>query len=317
MKKRYLLAGIGGIAGAAIAYKLLSRASETDWEQFAGSLHHGERSQFAEVDGLRIHYQEFGESTAPTIILIHGFSASTYTWRETAPLLAEKGFRVLVVDLIGFGFSQKPKWLDYTIEMQAEMIVRFMNRLGIGRATLIGSSYGGAVAQSVALDDPERVEKLVLVGTVFNDEVRKMPLTKLVTLPLFGEALTPFLTSSKTYIRARMRHTLATTNHNLIDENRIQSVMRPLQAADAHRSLFRTLRNWNASRLEQNAEFIEHPTLLVWGEDDRVIPLHNGIALHRAIKDSRLVVFKDCGHVPHEEYAEDFVELAGEFCQAR
>jgi pimeloyl-ACP methyl ester carboxylesterase len=311
------LAGVGGLAGAAIAYKLATRASEISWEQFAEVLPHAERSQFVEVDGVKIHYQEFGEASAPPLLMIHGYSASTFSWNNVAPHLAENGFRVFVVDLIGFGFSGKPAWSDYTIDSQARMIIRFMNRLGIGRAKVVGSSYGGAVAAAVALDNPERVEKLILVGAVSNDEVKEAPLFRLATTPFLGEVIAPFLVSSKTYIKARMRNSLAKENHSLIEANRIDGVMRPLQAADAHNSLVKTLRNWHANRIDRDAHLIRQPTLLIWGEDDKVIPIHNGRKLHREITDSRLIVFRRCGHQPHEEYPEDFVDLVTDFCQTK
>ena len=315
MKKRYLLAGIGGLAGAAVAYKLLSRARETDWETAVRQIHHPEKSRFTEVEGLRVHYQEFGETNGEPLVLIHGYSASTFTWSFAAPLLAQKGFRVFAVDLIGFGLSEKPAWNDYTIDSQARTIVGFMNRVGIGRATLVGSSYGGAIALTVALDDPERVEKLVLSGAVCNDEVKTLPLTKLACLPVVGEVMTPLLTGSKTYVRARMRNSLHSANHHLIDDTRLSSVMQPLQAADSHRSLLLTLKNWRASRLEREARNVKHPSLLVWGEEDRTIPLRNGEFLQQQIENSRLVVFKNCGHIPHEEYTSEFVRLVTDFCR--
>jgi pimeloyl-ACP methyl ester carboxylesterase len=316
MKKRYLMAGIGGLAGAAVAYKLISRPRETDWETAAKQIHHPENSRFTEVDGLRIHYQEFGETSGKPLILIHGYSASTYTWSFAAPLFASKGFRVFVVDLIGFGLSEKPAWSDYTIDSQARMIVRFMNRVGIGQAALVGSSYGGAIALSVALDNPERVGKLVLSGAVCNDEIRNLPLTRIATTPFVGEMMTPFLTSSKTYVRARMRNSFGKPNHHLIDETRLTSVMKPLQAADSHRSLLLTLKNWHAARLERDAQNVAQPTLLLWGEDDKTVPLRNGRFLHRQIPNSRLIVFKNCGHVLHEEYTSEFVHLVTDFARA-
>ena len=99
-----------------------------------------------------MHYQEFGEPNNPTLLLIHGFTASTYVWHAVAPRFADEGFHVIAVDLLGFGYSEKPAWFEYTIEAQGRMIARFMNCLGIGTATLVGSSYGGAVSLTVALD---------------------------------------------------------------------------------------------------------------------------------------------------------------------
>lgn len=284
IKKRYLLAGLGALASAGITWKLYSRERETSWEKHVDALPYAEHSKFVEVDGVRIHYQEFGATSAQPVLMIHGYSASTYTWNQVAPLLAKNNFRVLVVDLIGFGFSEKPVWFDYTINAQARMVARLMNRVGIGRATLIGSSYGGAVAATVALDDAERVEKLVLVGAVTNDEIRKLAITKLATLPLLHTVMTPFLSGSKTYIRARMRNSIDKTSHHLIDDERVAAIMRPLQTADAHYSLVATLKNWSADRIEQNASRIKQPTLLVWGANDRVVPLRNGEQMHSTLR---------------------------------
>ena len=171
MNKRNLALGIGGAIGAAVAVKMLTRAKTVDWEKVADRVFHSENSHFAEVDGVTIHFQEFGDAANPTLLLIHGYTASTYVWQTVAPILAEQGFHVVAPDLVGFGYSDKPAWFDYTIASQARVIVRLMNILGIGRATVVGSSYGGAVASTVALDYPERVEKLVLVDAVCNDDV--------------------------------------------------------------------------------------------------------------------------------------------------
>src|SRR5258708_23041562 len=168
MKKRNLAIALGGAIGAAVAVKMLTRAKSVEWETVADKVAHSDKSHFTEVDGATVHYQEFGDPAAPTLLLIHGYTASTYVWKASAPILAENGFRVIAPDLLGFGYSDKPRWFDYTIESQTRMISRFMNRLGIGRATVVGSSYGGAVAATLSLDYPERVEKLVLVDAVCN-----------------------------------------------------------------------------------------------------------------------------------------------------
>ena len=159
---------------------------------------------------------------------------------------------MIAIDLLGFGYSEKPAWFDYSITSQARMIVRFMNRLGIGQqSTTVGSSYGGAVAATLALDYPERVEKLVLVDAVCNDGVKNHPILRLASVPGLGEVITPFLVDSKRFLRHRMHGTLAAANHHLIDDSRIDSVLRPLKAADAHRSLLATSRNWHADRIER------------------------------------------------------------------
>jgi pimeloyl-ACP methyl ester carboxylesterase len=315
MKKRNLAIGIGGAVGAAIAVKLLTRAKGIVWDDVFDRVPHSDNSHFVAVDGARVHYQEFGDPAKPALLLIHGYTASAYVWNTTAPLFAEQGFHVIAVDLVGFGYSEKPYWFDYSIESQARMISRFMNRLGIGWATVVGNSYGGAVAATLALDYPERVEKLVLVNAVCNDDLKNHPVLRLASIRGIGEVITPFLVDSKAYLRFRMHGTLAKANHHLITKERISSVRRPLKAADAHHSLLATSRNWRANRIEDDAHLINQPTLIIWGEQDNVIPIRNGYTLHDSILNSRFVVLKDCGHVPPEEKSEVFTELVTEFCR--
>lgn len=306
--------GLLGAAGAAVAVKLATRAATVDWEDVRGIIPHADRSRFMNLDGVRIHYQEFGDEADPPIILLHGYTASVYVWKTSAPRIAERGFRVIAVDLIGFGYSEKPRWFDYTIQSQARMVSRFMNRLGIGRASILGSSYGGAIAATLALDYPERVEKLVLVDAVINDDLKSHPILKLASVRGVGEVITPFLADSKMLMRHRMRGTIHPSNHHLVDEDRVLSIRRPLFAADGHHSLLATSRAWDANRIEQDANLISQPTLIIWGEEDTVIPIRDAYKLQSEILHSQLVVFKDCGHVPQEERSALFSEKVAEFC---
>ncbi len=317
MKKRNLAIAFGGAVGAAVAVKLLTRADTVKWDMVADHVIHSDKSHFVNVDGARVHYQEFGDVKKPPMILIHGYTASVYVWKTAAPMLAEAGFRVIAVDLLGFGYSEKPSWFDYSIQGQARMISRFMNRLGIGRATIVGSSYGGAVALNLALDYGESVEKLVLVDAVCNDEPKNHPLLKIVSVRGIGEVVTPFLIDSKMFLRQRMYETLAPANHHMITDDRIESIRRPLYAADGHRSVLATSRAWRADRLETDAHLINQPTLIIWGDQDNVIPIKNGHKLHQEILNSRFVILKDCGHVAPEEKSELFTELVSEFARDR
>ncbi len=318
MKKRYLAAGAAASAvGGLVAWKFLTRPGQVDWENVADEVPFAENSHFVEVDGATVHYQEFGDAADPTLILIHGFTSSTYVWHPVAPQLAEENFHVVAVDLLGFGYSDKPAWFEYSIVSQSRIIERLMDRLGIGRATLVGNSYGGAVASTVALDYPERVGKLVLVDAVINDYAKNNSILKYASIVGLGEIVTPFLLDSKTFMRYRMKNTLAPQNHHLITQERIDSSHRPLSAANAHHSVLSSARHWDAARIEEDAFLINQPTLIVWGEDDKIIPLQDGEKLHREILNSRLVVLKDCGHAPQIEKPARFVNLVAEFCRAK
>jgi pimeloyl-ACP methyl ester carboxylesterase len=305
---------LAGAGGAAVAVKILTRAATVEWETVKDIIPHAERSRFINLDGMRIHYQEFGDESSPPVLLIHGYTASVYVWKTVAPMLADAGLRVIAIDLVGFGYTEKPRLFDYTIQSQTRMVSRFMNRLGIGQAAVVGSSYGGAVAATLGLDYPERVEKLVLVDAVINDDLKSHPILKLASVKGIGEVITPFIADSKRLMRRRMRGTIHPANHHLVDDERITSIRRPLHAADGHHSLLATSRAWDADRIEQDASLINQPTLIIWGENDTVIPIRNGYKLQSEILNSQLVVFKDCGHVPQEEKSELFVEKVAEVC---
>jgi pimeloyl-ACP methyl ester carboxylesterase len=315
MKKRYLIAGASGLAGAALAVKLLRRPRDVEWVDDAEELPHAERSRFMEVDGLRAHYQEAGSIDAPPLILIHGFCASTFVWREVFLPLAESGFRVIVPDLLGFGYSEKPRQYEYTIDAQARMIVRLMSQLGIERAALVGSSYGGAIAATCALDYPQRVSKLVLIGAVINNEPVRQPMARVARAPLVGDLITPLMIDSRRLSRWRQRNKVCGPGSPLVyDEKRLEATHRPLRGSSAHRAVLRTLRNWRAERVEREAHLIEQPTLLIWGENDLEIPLRHGEHLHELMSGARLLVFRHCGHLPQEEYPREFTEVVADFC---
>lgn len=316
MKKRYWITGAYGLVGAALAARLLSRPRDVEWEQHRDELPHAEQSRFAEIEGVRVHYQEAGESDAPVVFLIHGFCASTFVWSDVFLPIARAGFRVVVPDLVGFGFSGKPRRGEYTIEAQARLIIGLMNHLGIERASIVGSSYGGAVASVCALDYAERVERLVLVDAVINDDVKRQPLLRLAASPLMGDLVSPVLLSTYKLTRWRMRKVYGEGASWLLEDERMRAHHRPLRASSAHRAVIRTLRRWKATRIEREAHRIWQPTLIIWGEDDADIPLEHGRRMFERIANARLIVFRRCGHLPQEEYPLEFTKLVTEFCGA-
>jgi pimeloyl-ACP methyl ester carboxylesterase len=314
MKKRHLIAGLATLAGVGLAYKLSRRPRDVEWTRYARRLHHPEHSWFAMIDGIRVHYQDFGDENAPPIVMIHGFIASNFVWSDVVKPIATKGFRVIAPDLIGYGFSDKPRRFEYTIDAQARTIIRLLDTLGIEKATLVGSSYGGAIAATIALDHPDRVERLVLVDAVINDGTKNQALLRLGASPVLGDMLSPLILDTEPVMRWRMRQFYAPCNQSIFDAERMESHYRPLRAANTHRAIIKTLRHWQADRIEREAHHIKQPTLVIWGEHDLETPLKNGEKLHHLITDSRLIVFRNCGHLPQEEFPKEFAELIVDFC---
>jgi pimeloyl-ACP methyl ester carboxylesterase len=309
MKKRYLIAGAATVA---LAGKLLLRPRDADWHKCRDVVFHSEHSSFIHVDGIRVHYQEAGDRHAPAIILIHGFASSTLVWSNVFLRLAEAGYRVIAPDMLGYGYSAKPRNGEYTIAGQAKLLTRLLDALGIARAIFIGSSYGGAVAATCALDYPDRVEKLLLVGAVNNNRPREFMLMRFFGSPVLGDIVSPLLLGSRRLLRRRMKR-VYDRHAWVMDERRVDARHLPLRAAGTHRAIINTVRRWDAERISRDAHLITQPTLLLWGENDREIPLSDGERLHAEIPGSRLIVFLNCGHLPHEEFPEAFTNVVTDF----
>src|SRR5690242_15071097 len=144
MKKRYWIAGTATAAATlAVTAKLLLRPRDADWSRNRHVVFHSDHSRFVDLDGVRMHYQEVGNTNSPAMILIHGFASSTLVWSKVFIELAAAGFRVIAVDLLGYGYSGKPRNGEYTIEGQARLVAQLLDHLRIKRAHIVGSSYGG------------------------------------------------------------------------------------------------------------------------------------------------------------------------------
>src|SRR5882672_1432313 len=314
MKKRYWIGGLTASAlGAFVAAKLLLRPGDVEWEKNREAVFHADYSLFTEVDGVRVHYQQVGETNAPPMILIHGFAASNLVWSKVFLEFAAAGFKVIAPDLPGYGYSAKPPHLDYTIAGQAEIVVEFLKQLNIDRAVFVGSSYGAAIAATIALDHPELVEKLVMVGAVNNNKPTHYLLMRLFGSPIIGDILSPLLVGSRRLLRMRMKRVY--DRHSwVLDERRVDARHLPLRTRGAHRAIIRTVRRWDAERVSRDAHLLTAPTLLLWGDSDREVPLSDGERLQQEIPRARLIVFRECGHLPHEEYPQAFTKIVSEFC---
>jgi len=313
MKKRYMLAGLSGIVAGAVATKLMTRPRDVSWPESLDFIYNAEYSWFTRVNGVRIHYQEAGEESAPPIILIHGFISSNLIWSHVLQPLAQAGFRAIAPDLPGYGYSEKPADAQYSIDEQARAVIGLMDRLGIDQAVIAGASYGGAVASLMALDYPQRVKKLILVGAVTNDDAKRKLLLRISCLPLIGDVTTPLFLGSRWILRKRMEDMYRRMGRP-INEKMVASRHHLLATSNTHRAMIRTARRWSANRIEREASLIRQPTLLVWGDHDDHIPIENALRMRDTLANARLIMFRNCGHLPPAEQPQKFVELVAKFC---
>jgi pimeloyl-ACP methyl ester carboxylesterase len=266
--------------------------------------------------GHRLAYQEAGPADGPVVVLIHGLASDSDTWDRAIVPMAERGLRVIALDLLGHGRSDRPAG-SYRLDDFAASLDAFFVAVGVERATVGGHSLGGAIAVHFGYHYPERVERLVLVSAGgLGREVH--PVLRAAALPgaplVLGAAMRPWLV--RLYGRPGLHRALRLTPENVANLRRTR---RALDRADGRAAFFAALRGVIAPS-GQRGSFIEMqylaehvPTLLVWSEGDGVIPVAHAHAARAHLPGSRLEVFAGRGHEPHRRNAERFAVAVAEF----
>lgn len=257
------------------------------------------------ADGTTIAWTEIGEG--PPLVLLHGLADSHRTWRLVAPLMAKR-FRVLMVDLPGHGFSDRPD-APYTLSWYADTIATWMDAVRLERAHFCGHSYGGGVAQWMLIDHRDRIERLALVaagglgqevGTALR--LAALPLAApLLESPLYGH-MVKFFTRWTLPAFAR-------------DARELQSLARMNRAPRTGRAFRRTLTGCiglGGQRVQTWDHISDITTLpplaLFWGSRDSIIPIHHAHEAIQRLANVTVTVYPSCGHLVHLEAPERFAE---------
>jgi 2-hydroxy-6-oxo-octa-2,4-dienoate hydrolase len=259
-----------------------------------------------DAGGIKTNYLEAG-SGAP-VVLIHGSGpgVTAYAnWRLVLPVLAER-FRVLAPDMAGFGFSERPEKTDYGVDLWVEQLVGFLDALGIDRASVVGNSFGGAIALRLAAHHPDRVGKLVLMGSMGID----FPIT---------EGLDRVWGYAPSFENMRKVLDVFAYDRKLVPDElaevRYRASMQP-GFQESYASMFPEPRQrWvdAMSTTEDEIRGLPHRTLIVHGREDQVIPVDNSLRLMRLVENGDLHVFAHCGHWVQIERSADFNRLVGDF----
>jgi pimeloyl-ACP methyl ester carboxylesterase len=251
---------------------------------------------YAEIDGVRLRYEDSG-GTGPAVVMLHGFASSLETWDDVVPALSPS-FRVVTLDLKGFGFSERPEG-DYSPGAEAKLVLGLMDRLGIAQAAVVAHSWGSSVALALALAAPERVTKLALYDAwVYSDQLPTFFLWARVAG--LGEAMFWLWYAE----RADERMDLAFYDPSYATEDMAEAIDSYMDKPGSVAAALAAVRGQQLEELEVRFSEIEVPTLLLWGREDRVVPVGVGERLSREVPHSRLVVYPRCGHFPMVEAAE-------------
>ncbi|MCT2346903.1 alpha/beta hydrolase [Niallia taxi] len=256
------------------------------------------KQTYLSVAGINL-YCEYIINEKPPIVLIHGFASSTYTFRRVIPFL-QKHYSVIAIDLPGFGKSDKSTSFIYSFQNYAKLLLECMNQFGYSNFSIVAHSMGGQIALNMALLAPERVSKLVLLCSSGYLKRARKALIYTSYLPLFDKLAYYYV--QKKGVRHHLNNVFF--DKTLINDEMIEEFGKPLSEKGFYKALIRLLRHREGDLLPNQLQDIHAPTLLIWGEEDRVVPLEIGKRLVRDLPDARLITYKKTGHLITEEQPE-------------
>jgi pimeloyl-ACP methyl ester carboxylesterase len=269
-------------------------------------------SRFATLaDGTRMHYWDRGDRGAKVLVLLHGSYDSANTWEQWAPLL-ERDFHLIVPDLPAHGLTGKTPANDYTIDAMVEALHGLLDTLSIARASLAGNSMGGNVSWRYALAYPQQVERLVLV-----DSAAYPGLKPAGALPLGNPLVRLAYRYGNPRPLVKKGFQDAVVDPSIFTDARIDRATAFLRRAGS--------REANAKRMAQRAingqpyqriREIAQPTLILWGEQDPLIPVAHAHKFARDLPHATLIVYPGVGHMPQLELSERSSRDAREFLLA-
>lgn len=254
-----------------------------------------------QISGNDLYYEYYKNEKSPlTLVLIHGFLSSTFSFRRLIPLLKEE-YNIISVDLPPFGNSGKSTEYIYSYENMANSIIELTKKLGLEQFIVVGHSMGGQISLNMAHLRPDLVQKVVLLCSSGYLERSKQPLILASYLPFFHLIVKRHLARSG--VLKNLQNVVY--NQSLIDEEMFHGYMRPFLEDDIFKGLTRLIRHREGDLSAQVLQQIESPCLLIWGAHDKVVPLQIGKRLHKDLKQSKLIVFEETGHLVPEERPED------------
>lgn len=288
-----------GIWGSALALtiSLFLTACSQPIDQFWLEQKYSSRaSRFMPIDGNRVHYRD--EGVGEPLVLIHGTASSLHTWDKWAQEL-KSNYRVIRLDLPGFGLTGPDRADRYEIEDDVRLLTAFLARLGVEKVHLAGSSLGGRIAWQLALDYPEKVTSLTLLNALGYPQERWPLPIEMAQWPIMDDVMASF--SPRFMYASGLKDVYF--NDSLVNERLV----------DRYFELSRYPGNLAAfpkrvqARLDTNALLITGirvPTLILWGEEDKYFPVGNAHRFGTDITNSRVHVYPDVGHLPMEEAPE-------------
>lgn len=275
--------------------------------------------QSIKVGSLEWFYREanpIGRTDKPPVILLHGLPSQSYSWGAVLPVLAEKGFRAIAPDWIGFGFSAKPDRRDfaYTPDAYIKAFAEFIQAIELERFSLVVQGFLGSVGIQYALRYPTQIERLAILNAPVSATAKLPWQLQQMSLPLIGDMMTqdPLLVD----------RTLEGGSRYRIEDQDLDVYRRPfLQSSDAGRSLLATLQNLqlkqSMAEIESGWQQWTQPTQIIWGLRDPWLPFIQAQSLAGTLQKAEIVQLEEAGHYPQEHFPAQVSDALQDFLRTQ
>ena len=266
----------------------------------------GVQEHWANLNGMKIRYLEYGTAHHRYVLFIHGLGSSADRWLDIPSVLSAK-FHTIAIDLPGFGESDKPATMDYTIKNFRDVVTDFINSILVddhAKISVVGHSLGGYIAAEVSMKIINKIERLVLIDS---SGMLKKP------TPLLEEYLDVAMNPTKDRVRQVFEQMVA--NPTRIPTKLVESFITRINLPNAKHAFKSTLQNSANTQIQlERLNLIEGlPVLIIWGLEDKVIPVEHSRLFNESLVNSQVKIIPDTGHAPFAEKPKQICEMLCDF----
>ena len=270
--------------------------------------------RYVMIDNVNYHYMEY-PGPGRDIFLLHGFASSTYTWETVIPYLTRQGYHVWALDMKGFGWSDKPQDAKYDTVTLMQEVNKWMDVMGLKDVVFVGNSLGGAIAVLIALEHPDKTDRLILIDSA-GYPIKKPLVIRMAKIPFAGEITKLFF--GRCVVKSTLKEVLF--NDDMVTEEKIDAYFHRMSTENAVAAQTALARSFDFEALSSytiRIPDIKNRTLIIWGENDEWIPLESGHNFSKDLSNSTLVILPQCGHIPQEEKPEETAKIMIDFIESR
>jgi pimeloyl-ACP methyl ester carboxylesterase len=258
-------------------------------------------AQTIQLNNIQLYYETYNmEQKRPVFVLLHGFLSSTFSYRRLIPLLAND-FSIIAIDLPPFGKSEKSTRFRYTYQNLARLVIDLLHHFQIQTCTLVGHSMGGQICLYIARMQPQLVREMILLSSSGYLGRVKWSLSLSTYIPCFHLYVKRYL--YKQGVETNLRQVVH--DYSLVDDEMKKGYEEPFYDPQMFKALTRFIRHREGDLPTSELRQIDTRTLLLWGENDRIVPMEIGKRLHNDLANSIFLSFPNTGHLLQEEKPED------------